>query len=952
MGDNLSLNSLRLGKLDANKQSVDALRIDSATVNGFSVEKSVPANAKFTDTVYTHPNTHPSDMITGLANVATTGQYRDLLGKPANLPANGGNADTVGMCNIDDNTISHTNIWTAYKTNEQIKNVIRSFKTIEERDNCPEDELIVGNTYYVINDGVPYYYKGNRKWREITSNATVHTSATPPDDTSMVWINNTDEQIETSFGSTLLDEFKSTIREIQKKINDMHYALTYELDGGFFGGKKPGSNDEIINPDDPVTNMPDGAEGNVKHICIKRGWKQDFEPLFDGEFGYCTDTKELFIGNNGKFDLIGSVGGGGNGNSGSGNITAEYIELISPNKTAYRITVSDLGELMVYDAALDNAPDPKPGEEGRFKGLIINQIYGGGARNSDATSVSHGFIELYNGTPNDINLKGLSIQYGENLKPWNCLPLKGLIPAYCSFLIRCAQHSNPNLSNVRVNVNKADMNWDIPLTDKGMKVYLGIGKEAIGIPNPFNSDGLGNPLPGYIDMLSCGGEDVTRVIDGYEKRFLHLMNKDTAVHRKDFADTNDNSLDVEAIDYRNADVAIYGPRCVKDGQWNIYYNKIKLDPDRPNMINICFGEDANTTRTFTWQSIPTTKGYLMYKKKGDEQFISVPTTKRPVQHHDTDGTIHSVIIKNLTPGTYVYKAGEEGKWSEEYEFVVKDFNDNTPFTFLHVTDQQGWNEYEYKTWEVAMRAINEFETYDFIINTGDISQNANRAFEWRYYYEFAKQSLSTKVHMLTCGNNDLIDKKDSTAFTYYSTFENSPYTSVHSYNVGMVHFICLNSNELITEQIEWLKQDMTNNDKRCTIVYMHVSPYTIVRTAKVQPFAPVFEELGVDLVICGHNHTYSRSHPMYQEQIDEQNGVYYVMSQATGYKLSGKEKPTNPWPLWYAHQESPGQPSYIMWEVSYDKIVMKSYRLDNVKPTELNGIPQRSLFDTVEILHK
>ncbi len=36
------------------------------TVNNKTVESNVPVNAKFTDTVYTHPSTHPASMITGL----------------------------------------------------------------------------------------------------------------------------------------------------------------------------------------------------------------------------------------------------------------------------------------------------------------------------------------------------------------------------------------------------------------------------------------------------------------------------------------------------------------------------------------------------------------------------------------------------------------------------------------------------------------------------------------------------------------------------------------------------------------------------------------------------------------------------------------------------------------------------------------------------------------------
>lgn len=53
---------------------------DANTVNGYTVNANVPANAKFTDTVYTHPSTHPASMITGL---------------PTSLPASGGDADTA-----------------------------------------------------------------------------------------------------------------------------------------------------------------------------------------------------------------------------------------------------------------------------------------------------------------------------------------------------------------------------------------------------------------------------------------------------------------------------------------------------------------------------------------------------------------------------------------------------------------------------------------------------------------------------------------------------------------------------------------------------------------------------------------------------------------------------------------------------------------------------------------
>ena len=68
---------------DANKSVKYATSAgNSAKVNNLTVETAVPANAKFTDTIYTHPATHAASMITGLATVATSGSYNDLKDKP------------------------------------------------------------------------------------------------------------------------------------------------------------------------------------------------------------------------------------------------------------------------------------------------------------------------------------------------------------------------------------------------------------------------------------------------------------------------------------------------------------------------------------------------------------------------------------------------------------------------------------------------------------------------------------------------------------------------------------------------------------------------------------------------------------------------------------------------------------------------------------------------------
>ena len=69
------------GALD-NKLDKNGTAANSLKVNNLTVETAVPPNAKFTDTIYTHPASHPASMITGLSDVAKTGSYNDLTNKP------------------------------------------------------------------------------------------------------------------------------------------------------------------------------------------------------------------------------------------------------------------------------------------------------------------------------------------------------------------------------------------------------------------------------------------------------------------------------------------------------------------------------------------------------------------------------------------------------------------------------------------------------------------------------------------------------------------------------------------------------------------------------------------------------------------------------------------------------------------------------------------------------
>lgn len=97
----------------------------------------------------------------------------------------------------------------------------------------------------------------------------------------------------------------------------------------------------------------------------------------------------------------------------------------------------------------------------------------------------------------------------------------------------------------------------------------------------------------------------------------------------------------------------------------------------------------------------------------------------------------------------------------------------------------------------------------------------------------------------------------------------------YSFDYGNVHFISLNSEYVVwfltanSQMVNWLKNDLAQNDQDFTIVYWHKPTYskgshdsdelgdmTLLRTI----VNPILEEHGVDLVLQGHSHVYERSY--------------------------------------------------------------------------------------------
>ena len=711
---------------------------------------------------------------------------------------------------------------------------------------------------------------------------------------------------------------------------------------------------------------------------------------------------------------------------GADNLGEDFVDLVGDDGKEYRVKIVN-GEpvAMRMDAFTANDAVDEGKNPNIYTGLLINSMYGGG----DAITgvpVSHGFIELYNFTNKEINLKGIYLWVRGKAGSWQSLALQGIVPARHSFLVRCAQHAVPYSAGVRCNVIDYDMHWNIKLPDKGFSAYLQIGNET-PVDNPVrNTKDAQNVVTWengkYIDLLGAGGVDSANdTVWAYETRYLHCMNNHTGVRRIDFANSDDaqvtamglgtnaatkgfNDCDVQPIDFKTCNIEFYKPRCMKDGRWTEYVDKPKQKDTVPAMINVMYGEDGEHTRTFTFQTPIVESGFVKIRKDGETKWETHETTVELFANLDEDVSVHRCIIENLEVGLYEYQVGTEGCVSDNYSFEIKEYDQNQAMRILWTTDQQAWSKKEYDVWQVAARFLNNKQQeldvpFDFHLNTGDISQNANRKFEWSYYYDYAKDITRNIPHVIACGNNDLINKTHSTAFNYYMTAQNQVWNSVYAFDLGFVHFVCLNSNQdevhvdtgefantndFLQAQADWLDAHLTEVEARpvqprWVIVFAHLSPFTVGRTKRLQRWIAPCEKHKVDMFLCGHNHAWSVSKPVYCGYVsgdyndyvttiskgstelkivnelkgdgteinraeDKANGTYYVLNQACGFKLSGKEKPLNltgkveekhinsdgsPW--WIAAQQLPSNPVYIDLKISYNQIVCDSYYINGIK---------------------
>lgn len=327
-----------------------------------------------------------------------------------------------------------------------------------------------------------------------------------------------------------------------------------------------------------------------------------------------------------------------------------------------------------------------------------------------------------------------------------------------------------------------------------------------------------------------------------------------------------------------------------------------LDPNAKlgtvTKVAVTFYGDSTTSKGFTWYtSAASVKSNLQIVEKTSDSAdftkadvikfdgtCSIPTNLVSSTITKTQEYLHKAEAKGLKPNTtYFFRVGDEstGLWSEIG--TVQTAPQNGAFTFLDLADPQA------KELDESILSANTFKQAiatvpdaKFIALNGDIVDNGSSEYQWDWLFNNMSQVMLNTTIAPIAGNHE---SQTNTFIDHFNLLpaSGSPTTSgvYYSYDYSNAHFVMLNTNENSTSwndftqaQVDWMKADIqaAKEKGQWIITILHKGPYTtsnhatdsdISGAAGVRKMiAPIFANLGVDLVLQGHDHIYARSMPI------------------------------------------------------------------------------------------
>lgn len=373
------------------------------------------------------------------------------------------------------------------------------------------------------------------------------------------------------------------------------------------------------------------------------------------------------------------------------------------------------------------------------------------------------------------------------------------------------------------------------------------------------------PEGGFESNMSYGGSNASNPKEGV----ISL----TKEQLKDVIKTGQNTIAVELHQGRASSSDIY-----------FEFNNLQVDYGQEETtveqkaLNLTIGEDE-TKMNLTWYANTNTSGTVQLAKAGamingefPSQFTTVEATNN--QANDKGFYYNQATLANLEENTkYVYRVVNGDQVSKIYDFTTKDFDGS--YNFIFAGDPQigasGSASKDTEGWDKTLSdSINKFNP-NFILSAGDQVNTASDENQYSGYLDH--EELISVPQATTIGNHD----SSSNAYTQHFNLPNETAKGETAagtdywYVYNNTLFMNINTNNTSTaEHKAFMKEAIKENqDVRWKVVVFHHSVYSVASHSvessilkRREELTPVFDDLGIDVVLMGHDHVYVRSNMM------------------------------------------------------------------------------------------
>jgi hypothetical protein len=285
--------------------------------------------------------------------------------------------------------------------------------------------------------------------------------------------------------------------------------------------------------------------------------------------------------------------------------------------------------------------------------------------------------------------------------------------------------------------------------------------------------------------------------------------------------------------------------------------------------------------------------------------------------------MHRVNVTGLMPGQhYIYRVESNGQQSQNYSFTaMRTDKDWVPQFIIYGDMGRHGGAFILPHLKLEVQSPENaaiFHVGDFAYDFDSEGGKNGDAFMNRI------QDLATAVPYMTTVGNHEIPHNFSNYLNRFSMPTNGN-KFWYSINIALIHFVCYSTevyftNGPVAEQLEWLKQDLaeanSNRDKQPWIIALGHRPMycsnidlhdcTRVKSIVRASLERVFYEYGVDVIIQGHEHSYERLWPVYNETVMAKNysdprAPVHIISGAAGCNeldgicLDPILRPRGPW---------------------------------------------------------